>query len=181
MLLSTAMARHAAFLRAINVGGRVVKMDALRAHCEACGLKHVETFIASGNVIFESRGGADGLETKIEAALRAKLGYEVATFVRGIADLEAIAVRAAEESGGTGNVYVAFLKQAPPAGVRKSVEAMAGQGERFLFEGREFYWLTSGGVSDSKFSNAIFERAIKAPATFRNITTIRKIADKYAG
>ena len=175
------MALHAAFLRAINVGGRVVKMDALRAYCEACGLKNVETFIASGNVVFESRAAAPALEKKIEAALRAKLGYEVATFVRGIADLEAIATRAGKESGGTGNVYVAFLKDAPPAGVRKSVEAMAARGERFLFDGREFYWLTSGGVSDSKFSNAIFERAIKSPATFRNITTIRKIAAKYAG
>ena len=48
------MARHVALLRAINVGGRIVKMDALRAACEQIGLTKVETFIASGNVIFES-------------------------------------------------------------------------------------------------------------------------------
>lgn len=175
------MAVLAAFLRAINVGGRVVKMDALRAHLEACGLTHVETFIASGNVIFESRAGAAALETRIETVLRAKLGYEVATFVRGSAELGAIAERAAKESGGKGRVYVAFLKAAPPAAARKQVGAMAAPGERFLFHGREFYWLTAGGVSESKFSNAVFERAIKAPATFRNITTVGKIAAKYAG
>ena len=175
------MALHAAFLRAINVGGRVVKMDALRAHCEACGLRNVETFIASGNVIFESRAGAAALETKIETALAAKLGYEVATFVRSIPELEAVAGRAAKESGGTGNVYVAFLKTGPAAALRKSVEALAGPGDRFVFAGREFYWLRDGGFSDSTFSNAIFERAIKAPATFRNITTITKIAAKYGG
>lgn len=175
------MALHAAFLRAINVGGRVVKMDALRAHCEACGLKNVETFIASGNVIFESRAGASALETKIETALGAKLGYEVATFVRSIPELEAVAALAAKETGGKGNLYVAFLKAAPPADVRTRVEALAGPGDRFVFAGREFYWLRDGGFSDSTFSNSVFERAIKAPATFRNITTIRKIAAKYAG
>ena len=174
------MALHVAFLRAINVGGRVVKMDALRAHVEACGLKDVETFIASGNVIFESRAGAGALETKIETALGAKLGYEVATFVRSIPELEAVSELASKEGGGTGNVYVAFLKAAPVTAVRKSVEALAGPGDRFRFAGREFYWLRDGGFSDSQFSNAIFERAIKAPATFRNITTVRKIAAKYA-
>lgn len=175
------MALAVAFLRAINVGGRVVRMDALRAHCEACGLKNVETFIASGNVIFESRAGAAALETKIEATLRAKLGYEVATFVRSIPELEAVGELAAKESGGKGNVYVAFLKARPAAALRKSVEALAGPGDRFLFAGREFYWLRDGGFSDSTFSNSVFERAISAPATFRNITTVRKIAAKYAG
>ena len=46
--------KYAAFLRAINVGGRVVKMDRLRTLFEAAGLRGVETFIASGNVVFES-------------------------------------------------------------------------------------------------------------------------------
>ena len=175
------MALNVAFLRAINVGGHVVKMEALRAHCEACGLSNVETFIASGNVIFESRAGAAALETKIEATLRAKLGYDVATFVRSLPELEAVAELAAKECGGKGNVYVAFLKAGPAAALRKSVEALAGPGDRFLFAGREFYWLRDGGFSDSKFSNSVFERAIKAPATFRNVTTVRKIVAKYAG
>ena len=44
----------AAFLRAINVGGHVVKMDALRRHFEQMQFTSVQTFIASGNVVFES-------------------------------------------------------------------------------------------------------------------------------
>src|SRR5690606_25392659 len=72
------VALHVALLRAINVGGRTVKMDALRTICEEMGLTKVETFIASGNVIFESRAGAAVLEKKIEAHLRKVLGYEVA-------------------------------------------------------------------------------------------------------
>ena len=54
---SAGAARLVAFLRAINVGGHNVKMDRLRELFEALGLSNVETFIASGNVIFDSRPG----------------------------------------------------------------------------------------------------------------------------
>ena len=61
------MARYAAFLRAINVGGHVVKMEVLRAAFEDLGFAGVETFIASGNVIFETRAkDLVAVERKIE-------------------------------------------------------------------------------------------------------------------
>ena len=46
------MPRLFAFLRAINVGGRTIKMERLRREFEVFGFPGVETFIASGNVIF---------------------------------------------------------------------------------------------------------------------------------
>lgn len=65
------MPRYVAFLRAINVGGRTVKMDRLREIFESLGLGDVETFIASGNVIFRSRSTKpQALEKKIERSLR---------------------------------------------------------------------------------------------------------------
>jgi uncharacterized protein (DUF1697 family) len=84
--------RFIAFLRAINVGGHVVTMEKLRALFEALGFKNVETFIASGNVIFESRStDTVALERRIEARLLKALGYEVVTFVRTDAEVAAIA------------------------------------------------------------------------------------------
>lgn len=173
------MARHIAFLRAINVGGHIVKMDALRRHCEGCGLGNVETFIASGNVIFDSRAAAESLEKKIEAQLRTALGYEVATFIRSAADLARVAGVAATKRGDARNAYVGFMKALPPSGDQKKAAALAGEGERVLFAGREVYWFTSAGVSDSKFSAAALERITRSPATFRNITTVTKLAEKY--
>ncbi len=174
------MPRNIALLRAINVGGHIVKMDALRAHCEACGLSRVETFIASGNVIFESRAAAASLEKKIESALHKALGYEVATFIRSARELAGIVTFAEGKRGDARNAYVGFLKAAPSVEEQKKVAALAGAGERFLFDGREMYWFTSAGVSDSKFSAAALERITKSPATFRNITTVTKLAEKYA-
>mgnify|MGYP000288938660 CR=1 FL=1 len=85
------MRRLFAFLRAINVGGHTVKMDHLRQLCESFGLARVETFIASGNVIFETRArDAAALETNIARGLRAALGYDVAVFLRTETELAAI-------------------------------------------------------------------------------------------
>src|SRR4030095_10412992 len=86
------MPKYVAFLRAINVGGHVVKMDHLRRLFEAMGFSNVETFIASGNVIFDSSSkNTRTLEKKIETSLQKALGYKVDAFVRSTSELAAIA------------------------------------------------------------------------------------------
>src|SRR6266545_8287478 len=87
------MSRFIAFLRAINVGGgRTVKMDPLRQLFESLGFSGVTTFIASGNVVFETTTkNAKTLERKIEQRLREALGYDVAAFIRTDAELAEIA------------------------------------------------------------------------------------------
>ena len=80
--------RHIAFLRAINVGGRTVKMDRLRGLFTGLRLRDVTTLIASGNVLFSpGRQRPATLERRIEEALADALGFEVTTFVRTAADL----------------------------------------------------------------------------------------------
>lgn len=174
------MAKHVAFLRAINVGGRVAKMDALRAACEAIGLSKVETFIASGNVIFESRAGAAALEKKIEAQLLKTLGYEVATFIRSLPEVAAVAARCQALVREDEGAHVGFLTAPVGAAEQARVQAFANRDERFAFDGREIYWLTRAGIGESKFSNAVFERIIQSPATFRSVTTVTKLAARYA-
>src|SRR4051812_18154130 len=121
--------RYAALLRAINVGGHVVKMDALRALFIGAGFSNVETMIASGNVLFEATSGrAPAIESRIETILGAALGYRVATFVRTTPQLAAIAAQRpfpdAEAPGRT--LYVGFLKAPPTASSRRALMALAG-------------------------------------------------------
>src|ERR1043166_2986989 len=86
--------RYAAFLRAINVGGHVVKMDRLRKVFEAAGFSDVETVINSGNVVFRSpKRSGDAMARTLETRLEKTLGYAVATFVRSEPELAAIAAR----------------------------------------------------------------------------------------
>ena len=76
------MSRYIAFLRAINVGGHTVTMDRLRALFTSLGFTRVETFIASGNVIFDTPSRSPTkLESNIEQHLQLALGYEVRTFL----------------------------------------------------------------------------------------------------
>ncbi|MGZ8842034.1 MAG: DUF1697 domain-containing protein [Pyrinomonadaceae bacterium] len=84
------MTRYVALLRGINVGGRrLIKMQDLVRICTGAGLKNVRTYIASGNVIFDSpSANKAALLKKIEKALRAALGYEVTVVLRTVSELD---------------------------------------------------------------------------------------------
>jgi uncharacterized protein (DUF1697 family) len=178
-----AAARYVAFLRAINVGGHVVKMDALRQHFESLRFRNVETFIASGNVIFDAAGDAASLEERIEERLRKKLGYEVATFVRTPGELAAVVAQqpfgAADPLDAGHSLSVGFVKGAPSAEMDAKLQLHASDFDDFRIIGREVFWLCRVRISDSKFTGARLEKVLGSPATFRNVTTVRKLAAKY--
>jgi uncharacterized protein (DUF1697 family) len=174
--------KHIAFLRAINVGGHTVKMDHLRGLFEQVGFEQVETFIASGNVIFET-AVQDGraLEQQIEAHLRQALGYEVATFIRTPAELAAVVAldpfRGMETDGNT--LYIGFLQAQPSDDARQKLLVLQTPLDEFRVDGRELYWLCRTSISQSAVSGAKIERALGMPTTLRNVTTVRKLARKY--
>jgi len=172
--------RYCAFLRAINVGGHTVKMDHLRRLLEELGLSKVETFIASGNVIFEARGKEKTLEQKIERHLEKSLGYEVATFLRTPAEVAAAAAHDAfpgidPDADGV-SLYVGLLKSAPDDAAVKKLVALRGRTDAFHIHGREVYWLLHGPMSETKFSGGKIEKILGMPMTMRNVTTMRRLA-----
>jgi uncharacterized protein (DUF1697 family) len=177
------MSRYIALLRAINVGGHIVKMEDLRRHFAELGLANVETFIASGNVIFDTpEPDAAALERRIERHLRAALGYEVATFLRTPAELAAAAQYRPFPDGddtGEGGLFVAFLPRPPAAEARQQVAALGTPTDSFHIHERELYWLCRTRLSESRVSGALLEKRLGLPATLRNITTVRKLAAKY--
>jgi uncharacterized protein (DUF1697 family) len=177
------MPRYAAFLRAINVGGHTVTMGTLRGHFEELGFSDVETFIASGNVVFEAVSKSPAsLERRIAGHLGARLGYGVATFLRTPAEIAAIAAHRPfprPDLDGPGHaLYIGFLAAEPEAASRRRVLALATPLDAFQIRGRELYWLCLG--RDSKISGAVLEKALAQPATLRNSTTVRKMAAKYS-
>ena len=175
--------RYVAFLRAINVGGRVVKMDTLRSEFEDLGLTRVETFIASGNVVFETRSKNPAvLERKIGQALERALGYEVATFIRSLPEVGAIARYqpfSASAMASAVSLNIGFLKEPLEAAGRAALAKLKTDIDDFHANGSELYWLCLKRQSESKISNAVFERALKVKATFRGMRTVEKLAAKY--
>lgn len=178
------MPKYVAFLRAINVGGHIVKMDYLRRLFEGVGFANVETFIASGNVIFESKAkNTKALEQKIEKHLRAELGYAVNTFIRATSELAELGnykpFNAVELNAPGHTLYVGFLGDKPSNEATQKVLSLSGATDDFAVHGREVFWLCRTSFSESPISGALLEKALGTPATFRNVNTVRRIAAKY--
>jgi uncharacterized protein (DUF1697 family) len=177
------MTKYIAFLRAINVGGHIVKMDALRQIFESFGLSNVETFIASGNVIFETKAGnTKALEKKIESHLKESLGYEVATFIRTNSELAEIAAYKPfpqSQLDAAAALNVGFLADPLDDTAKKKLMSLKSDIDDFHVHGRELYWLCKKKQSESKVSNVSIEKALGVKSTLRGMNTVNKLAEKY--
>ena len=178
------MPRFIAFLRAINVGGHTVKMDHLRQLFESLDFSGVETFIASGNVVFEATSkNAKALERQIEHKLREALGYEVATFLRTGAELAAIAnykpFRPSELAAAAA-LNIAFLAEKLDDKSKQKLMALRTEIDDFHAHDREIYWLCRKKQSESTISNAVLEKTLGRPSTLRGANTVHKMAAKYS-
>lgn len=176
------MDRFVAFLRGMNIGGRRISNEDLRAHFEALGCDEVATFRASGNVIFVADGAAAKLTARLEAGLAERLGYGVPVFLRSADEVRAIAANepfAAElVDASAGKLQVALLAKVPTAAARGKALALATDADRLAIDGHELYWLPSGGISESELYWKAAEAAL-GPTTVRTKGTIDQIAAKH--
>ncbi len=167
----------------MNLGGRRITNDELKGEFEALGFADVACFRASGNVIFGAEGGDEATQIKrIEVGLGEALGYEVPVFLRDTVELRAIAARAPFDAdalvSSKGRLQVAFLLTAPEAVARNQALALATDDDRLAIEGRELYWLPSGGMSDSDLDLKALA-VVLGPTTIRTMGTVEQIAAKY--
>jgi uncharacterized protein (DUF1697 family) len=181
LTMARGTSRHIAFLRAINVGGHIVKMDRLREIFTSMGLGNVETFIQSGNVVFESGKKPEDLEATIETRLAKVLGYPVATFIRTPAELREIvkcAPYTPAEQKAAANIMIGFLRAPLPADARQGLAAFCGPIHEFRPHGREIYWLRRELGDFKDLSKSKFDKATTV-TTFRSVTTVAKMVAKY--
>ncbi len=183
--MTSAVIRYVALLRGINLGKRRLKMEQLGRLFEELKFGGVKTFIASGNVIFESKVKDEvKLEAMIEAHLLKSLGYAVDTFVRTREEIVAAACFHAfpeSEMATPGNtVNVSFLKTSLSKQQAEGLAACRTEVDEFRVNGHEFYWVCRIRSSESKVWTTPQMRSLKLPtATMRNLTTVKKIAALY--
>lgn len=178
------MTGYAAFLRAINVGGRRVTNDMLRAEFEALGYRDVRTLLASGNVTFTTGRRSDsGLEAEIGEQLRTSLGFDVRTFVRSTADLERILTASpfgtdASVDGTT--MHIMFLTGPPDAEAVAAVTDASRPGDLLAVEGAELHWLREGRMTDTALDWKPLAKLL-GETTTRTAATVRKAAALLEG
>lgn len=177
------MDRYVAFLRGMNLGGRRIKNEELRAEFETLGFCEVDCFRASGNVVFAADEADEAkLTSRIETGLGEALDYEVPVFLRSAKELSKLGAHvpfdAAAVEASKGKLQVALLPKKPAAKARGAALAEGGEEDRLALEGRELYWLPSGGISDSNLNLKAIEAAL-GPWTMRTMGTIEQIVAKY--
>ena len=177
------MGRRVALLRAVNVGGRKLAMNELRAISEGLGWKQVSTYIQSGNLVFSAEGKPAELEKSLEAAIEAATGMQVPVIIRSRSQWSAYAEKApfAEARREEPNRVIALLSKSPPIhGAAEALQARAQAGEKVELIGDSIWIHFPEGVGTSKLNPALIDREIGSPATGRNYRTVLKLEELLA-
>ncbi len=165
------MSRYIALLRAVNVGGTgKLPMADLKAMCCEAGFSRVQTYIASGNVVFESTATPDEVKSALEARLQAYAGKPVGVLLRTALEMEAVLKANPFPDTAPNRTIAIFLDAAPP--VDAVTNATGVKDEELSLGVREIYVHYPSGQGASK---------LKIPAaktgTARNMNTLAKLVE----
>jgi uncharacterized protein (DUF1697 family) len=173
------METYISMLRGINVGGKVIKMDALREMCSQMGLKDVRTYIQSGNIIYSYK---KILPKKLDALLNENIkksfGYDVPVITLTVPELQAVIKTnpmSKQKSRDQAFMHVTLLDKKPESEKVKAIMDGDYQGHEFEWIDRAIYLYTPGGYGNTKLNNSFFEKKLKVSGTTRNWKTINEL------
>ena len=163
------MTIYIALLRAVNVGGTgKLSMEDVRALCRNAGFAGVETYIASGNVVFESKASASRVKSELEQRLLPLLGKSARVAIRTASEMRAVLEANPFPRAAPNLTYAVFLDKRPPA---DTMDHIAGRADEEIGLGaREIFVHYPHGMGRSK---------LRIPAakdgTARNLNTVAKL------
>lgn len=165
------MTRYVALLRAVNVGGAgALPMSELRAMCVDAGFARVETYVASGNVVFESAAEPVAVRRALSDRLRAYAGKPVGVLLRSADEMRAILEANPFPEAEPKFTYGIILDDVPPVDALAQISGQ--QDEQVGLGAREIYVHYPGGMGRSR---------LKIPAartgTARNMNTIARLVE----
>jgi len=168
---------YIAMLRGINVGGhKIIKMDRLRESFCTLGFEQVQTYIQSGNVVFQARKtSAPTLSKKIEVKILADYGFPVAVVCRSADEMQkAIADNPFMGERGIDplKIHVLFLSDTPASSNLRKVEGLAALPDRLHGLGKEIYFYLPNGVANSILMKKPLDRLLAVSTTARNWRTV---------
>jgi uncharacterized protein (DUF1697 family) len=170
------MTTYVALLRGINVGGNnKVPMVDLRSMCLGLGYDNVETYIQSGNVVFDTTASEASVTAALKAGLLSTFGLTLSVVVRSAAELVEIVERNPfpSEDDRTKLHVTCFASPLAAAVVAKLDPALAPP-DTFVLDGREMYLHLPGGMGTSKLAVHIGQKLGKLGTT-RNWNTVLKL------
>jgi uncharacterized protein (DUF1697 family) len=174
------MTTFVTLLRAINVGKRQVPMRALTSLVEGLGFAEVRTYVASGNLVFRGRGGAEAVEAKLEKAIAERFGFPVDVIVRTAEQWTALLhsnpfPQQTEKEPNRVLLLLSKLPQPKDAADKLMERAQHGEMAKGIDGGLWIHF--AQGVGPSKITPNSIDRACGSPTTGRNLRTVAKLAE----
>jgi len=171
------MRTYIALLRGINVSGqKKVPMAALRELLSNLGFGNVQTYIQSGNVIFQSsQEKISELEYLIQEALKSHFGFEVSVLVRTASNLKSIVDHCPFTDEKKVNSYFTLLHSVADGHLIGETNKINYPNEEFIITKNCVYFYSATGYGNAKCNNNFFERKLKVTATTRNYKTMVKL------
>jgi uncharacterized protein (DUF1697 family) len=171
--------RVAALLRGINIGpGKRISMPALRATVESLGHTRVETYLQSGNVVFEPKAKATrNLSGSLASAIAEATGHDVKVVTRTAAELQDILAANPYPVDDPTRVVVAFLGDAVDLGDLALGDLSDYLPDELTIAGRELYVSVPNGQARSKLMEALTKRRMPTVVTVRNWRTVTALAE----
>ena len=171
--------RYVAFLRAINVGGRFVKMEVLVKIFSSIGFDNVKTFIQSGNIIFDSgESDLDELTGEIQKGLAKKLGYEVDVMVRTVQQLEAMIRRNPfKKLDDDAKISVAFMSAKPKTKLTMPLFSARKDVEIIEIKDRDAFCVHHLVNGQWGYPNIFIEKSIGVKSTVRFWSSLNKLVE----
>jgi len=170
--------RYISILRGINVGGnRKILMKDLKSLYEGLGFAEVETYIQSGNVVFESEQNTD-LEEKIQQSIAKTFGFDVPVIIRTADEWAKSIVNNPfwkEKDADTDRLHLTCLKEVPSPELIEKIKMFQYLPDRCEIIGKDVFIFCAAGYGTSKLTNPFFESKLKVQATTRNWKTVMKL------
>jgi uncharacterized protein (DUF1697 family) len=170
------MKTYIALLKGINVGGhKKVPMAELRTMLINAGFQNVQTYIQSGNIIFQSSEKTSELETKIENLIASNFGFEVSVIIKTNKELQTIFEGSPFSKEKKEKSYFIMLNRIPEINLVEEVDQLIYENEEIIIKNDCLYFYCSAGFGKTKFNMNTYKRKLKLIGTARNYNTMVKL------
>lgn len=176
------MNTNVCLLRGINVSGhKIIRMQELRELCGSIGFENVESYLQSGNLVFDSpEGVATSVASSVHNAIMERFGFDVPTIIRSKDEFAEVidgnpfvGLDGIDET----KLCVVFLAEEPSPEALQRIESENRGPDRFAAVGLHIYLHCPSGFGRTKLSNNFFENRLRVVATARNWRTVNALFD----
>jgi len=177
------MNTYISMLRGINVSGqKKIRMADLKSLYESLGLDNVQTYVQSGNVVFDSdEQDIDKLRNSIETQIEKQFGFSVPVLIRTMVDFKRVVENHPFAQEEAIRVLVTFLYEQPDRSKWEELSQYKDKVDQFALGEQEIFLFCPGGYGKTKLSNTFFEKKLDVVATTRNwksVNTLYEMANE---